>query len=82
RNLLIGDMLPIHAFSSDQSFTLTIEQIPAFQSSWEIAVMYGPHGAPDFFTCKDIDTFFQHEFEIHYNSSRTGIRLIGPQPEW
>jgi hypothetical protein len=34
-------MLPIHAFSSDQSSALTIEQIPAFQSSWEIAVMYG-----------------------------------------
>jgi allophanate hydrolase subunit 2 len=43
---------------------------------------YGPHGAPDFFTKQDIDTFFANEFEIHYNSSRTGIRLIGPKPEW
>jgi len=44
--------------------------------------MYGPHGAPDFFTKNDIDTFFANEFEIHFNSSRTGIRLIGPKPEW
>ena len=44
--------------------------------------MYGPHGAPDFFTKNDIDTFFVNTFEIHFNSSRTGIRLIGPKPEW
>ena len=40
------------------------------------------HGAPDFFTKNDIDTFFANEFEIHFNSSRTGIRLIAPKPEW
>src|SRR5205085_10162687 len=22
------------------------------------------------------------DFEVHYNSARTGVRLIGPQPEW
>ncbi|QJQ95897.1 MULTISPECIES: urea carboxylase [Halomonadaceae] len=49
---------------------------------WEIAVLYGPHGAPDFFTEADIDTFFAHAWEVHYNSSRTGVRLIGPRPEW
>ncbi len=48
----------------------------------EIAVLYGPHGAPDFFTEADIDTLFAHEWEVHYNSSRTGVRLIGPRPEW
>ena len=26
--------------------------------TWTIGVMYGPHGAPDFFTDEDIDTFF------------------------
>lgn len=82
RNLLIGDMLPIQACSATPSRALQSQQIPQFQSHWEIAVMYGPHGAPDFFTPQDIQTFFEHEFEIHYNSSRTGIRLIGPQPEW
>ena len=44
--------------------------------------MYGPHGAPDFFTDNDISTFFDSEWEVHYNSSRTGVRLIGPRPEW
>ena len=44
--------------------------------------MYGPHGAPDFFTDVDIQTFFSTDYEVHYNSSRTGVRLIGPRPEW
>ena len=82
RNLLIGDMLPITAYSSAESTQLDTQNIPSFTHTWEIAVMYGPHGAPDFFTGKDIDTFFANEFEIHYNSSRTGIRLVGPKPEW
>ncbi|MQW93359.1 urea carboxylase [Acinetobacter sp. dk771] len=82
RNLLIGDMLPITAFTSDEVKALAPEQVPTFSHEWEIAVMYGPHGAPDFFTKNDIDTFFANTFEIHFNSSRTGIRLIGPKPEW
>ncbi|WP_180155742.1 urea carboxylase [Acinetobacter sp. YH12045] len=82
RNLLIGDMLPITAFTSEQVTALAPEQVPTFSHEWEIAVMYGPHGAPDFFTKNDIDTFFSNTFEIHFNSSRTGIRLIGPKPEW
>lgn len=45
-------------------------------------MLYGPHGAPDFFTEADIDTFFATDREVHYNSSRTGVRLIGPKPEW
>ncbi len=49
---------------------------------WEVGVLYGPHGAPDFFTDADIARFFGAEWEVHYNSSRTGVRLIGPKPEW
>ncbi|MDD4882748.1 MAG: 5-oxoprolinase/urea amidolyase family protein, partial [Gallionellaceae bacterium] len=55
---------------------------PLFTHAWEIGVLYGPHGAPDFFTAEDIDTFFATAWEVHYNSSRTGVRLIGPKPHW
>src|SRR5450432_458017 len=55
---------------------------PALTERWEIGVLYGPHGAPDFFTPADIERFFASDFEVHYNSARTGVRLIGPQPEW
>lgn len=82
RNLLIGDMLPITEAKTEQTVALTPEQIPSFKTEWEIAVMYGPHGAPDFFTPNDVAMFFDQDWEIHFNSSRTGIRLIGPKPEW
>jgi urea carboxylase len=49
---------------------------------WKIGVLYGPHGAPDFFLNEDIDTFFATKWEVHYNSARTGVRLIGPKPKW
>ncbi|HEX3773537.1 MAG TPA: urea carboxylase [Polyangiaceae bacterium] len=55
---------------------------PNLVERWEIGVLYGPHGAPDFFTPADIERFFGTDFEVHYNSARTGVRLIGPQPEW
>jgi len=61
---------------------LASELQPALSERWEIGVLYGPHGAPDFFTPRDIEAFFAHDFEVHYNSARTGVRLIGPQPEW
>ena len=82
RNLLIGDMLPITAYSSVETVALSAAQVPSFSQTWNIAVMYGPHGAPDFFTKRDIERFFEQEFEIHFNSSRTGIRLVGEKPEW
>ncbi len=50
--------------------------------NWQIEVVYGPHGAPDFFTPADIETFFSSDWKVHYNSSRTGIRLVGPKPTW
>ncbi|PZQ93229.1 MAG: urea carboxylase [Acinetobacter johnsonii] len=82
RNLLIGDMLPITAYTSVETVALGAAQVPSFSQTWQIAVMYGPHGAPDFFTKRDIERFFEQEFEIHFNSSRTGIRLVGEKPEW
>lgn len=56
--------------------------LPQLSNEWVIGVSYGPHGAPDFFTEGDIDQLFSTAWEVHYNSSRTGVRLIGPKPEW
>ncbi|CUX70371.1 MULTISPECIES: urea carboxylase [Agrobacterium] len=49
---------------------------------WSVGVLYGPHGAPDFFLEDDIETLFATEYEVHFNSARTGVRLIGPAPKW
>ncbi len=55
---------------------------PDIGNTWTLRVLYGPHGAPDFFTDADITTFFDTAWEVHYNSSRTGVRLKGPRPTW
>ncbi|MFS7242745.1 urea carboxylase [Serratia proteamaculans] len=56
--------------------------IPEYGNLWNIGVLYGPHGAPDFFTPESIETFFAAEWQVHYNSNRLGVRLSGPKPEW
>ncbi|WP_341582520.1 biotin/lipoyl-containing protein [Marinobacter metalliresistant] len=56
--------------------------IPDYPDHWEIGVLYGPHGAPDFFTEASIEKFFEQDWEVHYNSNRLGIRLNGPKPEF
>ena len=80
RALLPGDVLGIASVSQSQISNLK-SQIP-IGNDWHIAVIYGPHGAPDFFLDEDIETFFATEWEVHYNSARTGVRLIGPKPKW
>lgn len=83
RALKAGDVLHIHKYNPDiVSQKIDSGLIPKIEDEFEIRVIYGPHGAPDFFTKKDIDTIFSSTYEVHYNSSRTGIRLIGPRPEW
>ncbi len=56
--------------------------IPQYGNLWNIGVLYGPHGAPDFFTPASIERFFAAEWQVHYNSNRLGVRLSGPKPEW
>jgi len=56
--------------------------LPELAHDWTLKVLYGPHGAPDFFTDEDIETFFATDYEVHFNSARTGVRLIGPKPQW
>lgn len=82
RSLQTGDVLWTGTFSASKPRALEQSQWPELTDHWEIGVLYGPHGAPDFFTPKDMETFFSTAWEVHYNSSRTGVRLIGPGPEW
>ena len=83
RALRTGDVLHLGEISDEQTPTpLPSQSYLELTHHWEIAVLYGPHGAPDFFTQEDIETFLTTDWEVHYNSARTGVRLIGPKPEW
>mgnify|MGYP002656360165 CR=1 FL=1 len=83
RALRAGDVLhlaPLTDTSAGNS--LPSELRTPLPSVREIRVIYGPHGAPEYFTERYIQTFFATDWEVHFNSSRTGVRLIGPKPEW
>lgn len=83
RVLRAGDVLRLQAGATEAApSSAPIALQPKLTDHWEIGVLYGPHGAPDFFTEDDIATFFAASWEVHYNSNRTGVRLIGPKPKW
>lgn len=83
RALRVGDVLRLFKLESEEPLQVLAKTAqPVYTHEWEIGVLYGPHGAPDFFTNDDIDMFFSTDWEVHYNSSTTGVRLIGPKPEW
>lgn len=83
RALRAGDVLHIPVLSDTDSGAqlpaALCSELPAVR---ELRVIYGPHGAPEYFTPAYIDTFLATAWEVHFNSSRTGVRLIGPKPEW
>ncbi|RMN61269.1 Urea amidolyase-like protein [Pseudomonas amygdali pv. hibisci] len=83
RALRAGDVLHI-APLVDRSASQRIadDALEALPDIRRIRVIYGPHAAPEYFTEAYIETFFATDWEVHFNSSRTGVRLIGPKPEW
>ncbi len=79
RCLQAGDLL---RFGEVIGRAAEIEPPPAYGHTWEIDVLYGPHGAPDFFTARGMATLFDSGWRVHHNSDRTGVRLMGPKLEW
>ena len=80
--LKAGDTLRIAPPTPGEPAVPAPDDIPELTAQWDIGVIYGPHGAPDFFTRDDIATLFDNDYEVHFNSARTGVRLIGPKPQW
>jgi urea carboxylase len=75
--LTIGDLTPV-----TEPAELPKSAIPRYERTWRIGVLYGPHGAPDFFTPADLREFFAATWTVSPQSNRTGVRLIGPKPRW
>ncbi|MDE0475854.1 MAG: carboxyltransferase domain-containing protein [Gammaproteobacteria bacterium] len=81
RALRAGDTVHLRPVAAG---LLALEPIkrPDYDACGAIRVIMGPHAAPDFFTEDDVEAFLSAQWRVHYNSSRTGIRLSGPQPTW
>ncbi|MFJ6003358.1 urea carboxylase [Arthrobacter sp. NPDC092385] len=84
RVLRTGDVLrTVRAASpAGAAGPVALDARPALTSRWELTVVEGPHGAPEFFQREDIEDLLATDYEVHFNSARTGVRLIGPKPRW
>ncbi|MEH0543296.1 5-oxoprolinase/urea amidolyase family protein [Streptomyces sp. B21-105] len=78
RALRTGDVL--HGGTTAEGSPVTDR--PSFGSVWDVGAVEGPHAAPEFFTEDDIRDFYAADWKVHFNSARTGVRLIGPKPRW
>ncbi|MGW1327321.1 5-oxoprolinase/urea amidolyase family protein [Streptomyces antibioticus] len=78
RALRTGDVL--HGGTVTEGTPVTDR--PEFGSLWRLGAVEGPHAAPEFFTEDDILDFYAADWKVHFNSARTGVRLVGPKPRW
>ncbi len=56
--------------------------LPDLEDRHTLRITMGPHSTNDFLTPEGIRSFLKSEWTVHYHSSRTGVRLIGPKPDW
>ena len=82
RTLRLGDVLRTPDVEGSAAQAVPEAERPELTSQWRIAVTEGPHAAPEFFTRADIEAFYAADFSVHFNSARTGVRLVGPKPQW
>ncbi len=83
RALRAGDVIHLRAPDGEAAEAALPEAVtPALTNAWQVGVLYGPHGAPDFFLDDDITMLFETDWKVHHQSDRTGVRLIGPKPQW
>ncbi|WP_255945648.1 urea carboxylase [Streptomyces odontomachi] len=84
RALRTGDVLRPAAPAADAPAPAPVVAAarPHFTAHWRIAVSEGPHPAPDFLTRDGIRTVYESDWKVSAQSARTGVRLLGPRPDW
>ena len=63
-------------------YTLPENLIPSMQMAKSVYTLPGPYDTDEFITPKGRDAFFNTVWKVAFSSSRGGIRLEGPAPEW
>ncbi|KAI0439813.1 urea carboxylase [Xylaria telfairii] len=86
RPLRVGDFLHIQTEESTppiepDDFELPPHMIPDM-SIEEVYVLQGPHDSEDIITTDDRNLLYSTRWKVGHNSSRSGVRLLGPTPQW
>jgi urea carboxylase len=81
RALRRGDVLRVGPAGGGAPAQVAV-RVPEYGNAWTLRVVRGPHGAPDFLTARGLEELFAAEWTVHHHSGRSGIRLVGPLPEW
>lgn len=80
RPLSAGDEIPLGPLYNQLAPTTVV--LPELTSTWSLRVIPGPHGAPDHLTTDGVEQFFGATWTVDHRADRTGIRLVGPLPQW
>lgn len=81
RVLRTGDLIG-YSEGKNTAHVIDKSKLPCFGSEWEIGVIPGPHCTTEFLKEEYLKQLTDTTWEIHFNSDRTGVRLIGPTPLW
>ncbi|HWW53604.1 MAG TPA: carboxyltransferase domain-containing protein, partial [Acidimicrobiales bacterium] len=82
RALRAGDILHLGGRRAGAPITVHPDDRPLIRPRWEVCVLEGPHAGTEFLTTSDLSVFYGAEWQVHHNSARTGVRLVGPTPSW
>ncbi|KAI0517925.1 urea carboxylase [Xylaria bambusicola] len=86
RTLRTGDFLYLQSpdvtnVSPEEGFSLPPHMIPNMRNQ-EVYALQGPHDSEDIMTEDDRVKLYNTAWKVGHNSSRTGIRLLGPKLDW
>ena len=83
RTLRTGDVLRLQQKCVIDSIDSMPEKYrPKLTNEWTIGVIPGPQPTPEYLKPEYLKTLTESEYEVNFNSARTGIRLNGPIPQW
>ncbi|MBO2945178.1 urea carboxylase [Paenibacillus sp. F411] len=84
--LRAGAVLGVHPGPSEDSAPLLAglppASVPQLGREWNIGVIPGPHCTAEYVLPEYLEQLTTTSWEVHFNSSRTGVRLVGPAPLW
>ncbi len=82
RALAEGDVVAVGSTENLDAPTDVASLLPELSDTWAIRVLAGPHGAPEHLTAAGVTALFASTWTVDHRADRTGVRLVGPAPQW